>query len=40
MITAHAGHLWSSLLYVAPVVVIAGWLWGTQWREKRRRDRG
>jgi hypothetical protein len=37
-ITAHFGHWWTSLLYVVPVVAIAGWLGLQQWRENRRRD--
>ena len=39
MITAHFGHWWTSLLYLAPVVIVVGWLTFTQWRENRRRDR-
>jgi len=38
MITAHFGHWWTSILYVVPVVAIAGWLWIQQWRD-RKRDR-
>ena len=36
MIVAHAGHWAVSLLYVAPVVIVVGWLSFTQWRENRR----
>ena len=37
-ITAHLGHWWTSLLYLAPVVIIVAWLTFQQWREKRRND--
>jgi ABC-type polysaccharide/polyol phosphate export permease len=33
---AHAGHWFISLLYVAPVVIVVGWLSFTQWRDNRR----
>lgn len=32
---AHFGHWWGSLLYLAPVVVVAVWLW-IQGRRGRR----
>jgi hypothetical protein len=37
-ITAHFGHWWTSLLYLAPVVIVVAWLTFTQWRENRKRD--
>ncbi len=35
--TAHAGHWATSLLYVAPVVGLVGFLAVQSWRERRRR---
>jgi hypothetical protein len=40
VLTAHFGHWWTSLLYVVPVVVIAGWLWFQQRRDNRMRRGG
>jgi hypothetical protein len=36
---AHFGHWWTSILYIAPVVVVVIWLWIQSWRAKRRGDR-
>jgi len=33
---AHAGHWLTSILYVAPVVIIVVWLWVQSRRAKRR----
>jgi len=33
---AHIGHWWTSILYVAPVVVVVVWLGLQSWRAKRR----
>ena len=38
-VLAHAGHWAVSLLYVAPVVIVVGWLSLQSWRDNRRRDR-
>jgi hypothetical protein len=35
---AHFGHWWTSILYLAPVVVVIAWLGYTSWRAKRRGD--
>jgi len=35
----HFGHWWQSLLYLAPVVVVVGWLSLQAWRDSRRDDR-
>jgi hypothetical protein len=35
---AHAGHWYHSVLYVAPVVLIAGGLWWSGRREQRERE--
>jgi len=37
-IFAHFGHWWQALLYLAPVVVVVGWLSLQAWRDSRRRD--
>jgi hypothetical protein len=39
MIVAHFGHWWTSLLYLAPVVIVVGWLSFQQWRDNRRERR-
>ncbi|MCW3009695.1 MAG: hypothetical protein JWO90_99 [Solirubrobacterales bacterium] len=36
MSLAHVGHWYAELLYVAPVVLVAGWLALAGRREKRR----
>ena len=36
MLLAHVGHWYAELLYVAPVVVVVGWLAISGRREKRR----
>ena len=36
-VLAHAGHWAVSLLYVAPVVIVVGWLSLSSWRDGRRR---
>ena len=33
---AHIGHWWTSLLYLAPVVVVVVWLAIHGWRERHR----
>jgi hypothetical protein len=33
---AHFGHWWTSILYLAPVVVVIAWLGLQSWRAKRR----
>ena len=38
--SAHIGHWWTSVLYLAPVIGLVGWLSFQQWREGRRRNRG
>ena len=38
-VLAHAGHWAVSLLYVAPVVIVVGWLSLQSWRDNRRNDR-
>lgn len=35
-IVAHVGHWATSLLYLAPVAVVVGWLGLQSWRQKRR----
>ncbi|HWV87050.1 MAG TPA: hypothetical protein VNZ62_16495 [Capillimicrobium sp.] len=35
-VLAHIGHWWTSILYVAPVVVVVVWLGLQSWRAKRR----
>jgi hypothetical protein len=35
-IIAHFGHWWQSLLYLAPVVIVVGWLSLQAWRDRRR----
>lgn len=35
---AHIGHWWTSLLYLAPVLLVVVWLAIQTWRQ-RRRDR-
>jgi hypothetical protein len=35
---AHVGHWWTSILYLAPVAVVVGWLGIQSWLQ-RRRDR-
>jgi hypothetical protein len=35
MILAHIGHWWTSLLYLAPVVIVVGWLSFQAWRDSR-----
>ena len=35
-IIAHFGHWWQSLLYLAPVVVVVGWLSLQAWRDNRK----
>ena len=34
-ILAHFGHWWTSLLYLAPVVIVVGWLSLQAWRDNR-----
>jgi hypothetical protein len=36
VILAHFGHWWQSLLYLAPVIVVVGWLSLQSWRDNRR----
>jgi hypothetical protein len=36
---AHFGHWWMSLLYVAPVVAIVGYLSVDSWRQNRKGKR-
>lgn len=36
MVTAHAGHWYVSVLYLVPVLVIAGILTFHAWRDRRR----
>ena len=38
MILAHFGHWWTSLLYLAPVVIVVGWLSFQAWRDSRGGD--
>ena len=33
---AHVGHWWTSVLYIAPVAVVVGWLSIQAWRDRRR----
>jgi cyanate permease len=33
---AHLGHWYHSLLYLAPVAIVAVWLWVVERREKKR----
>ena len=40
VILAHFGHWWQSLLYLAPVVVVVGWLSLQAWRDNRREGGG
>jgi hypothetical protein len=35
-IIAHFGHWWQSLLYLAPVVIVVGWLSLQAWRDNRK----
>jgi hypothetical protein len=35
---AHFGHWWTSILYVAPVVVVVAWLGLQSWRARREDD--
>jgi purine-cytosine permease-like protein len=37
-VLAHFGHWWGSLLYLAPVVVVVGWLSLQSWLDNRRGD--
>ena len=37
-VLAHFGHWWQSLLYLAPVIVVVGWLSLQSWRDNRRGD--
>ena len=37
-ILAHFGHWWTSLLYLAPVVIVVGWLSLQAWRDNRKGD--
>ena len=37
---AHVGHWWTEALYVAPVLVVGGWLFYADRRDKRRAARG
>lgn len=37
---AHVGHWWTSILYIAPVVLVVAWLAVQSWRAKRRDQRG
>lgn len=39
MVLAHIGHWYAEILYVAPVVVVAGWLAVSSRLEKRRAAR-
>lgn len=39
MALAHVGHWYAELVYVAPVVLVVGWLKLTSVREKRRERR-
>jgi len=32
---AHIGHWWTSILYLAPVVVVVVWLGLSSWRARR-----
>lgn len=36
MVLAHVGHWYAELMYVAPLVLVVGWLKFTGAREKRR----
>ena len=36
---AHVGHWWTSILYLAPVVVVVAFLAVQSWRSKRRDQR-
>jgi hypothetical protein len=35
-ILAHFGHWWTSLLYLAPVVIVVAWLSLQAWRDRGR----
>ena len=35
LVLAHAGHWLLSVLYVAPIAALLGWLVFTAWRERR-----
>lgn len=35
MVLAHIGHWYAEILYVLPVVLVAGFLGVSNWREKR-----
>ncbi|UGS37722.1 hypothetical protein [Capillimicrobium parvum] len=35
---AHFGHWWTSILYLAPVVVVVVWLALQTWRARRQGD--
>jgi len=37
-VLAHFGHWWSSLLYLAPVVIVVGWLSIQAWRDRNRNE--
>ena len=37
-VLAHFGHWWSSLLYLAPVVIVVGWLSIQAWRDRGREE--
>ncbi len=39
MVLAHIGHWYAEILYVAPVVLMVGWLTISSRREKRRAAR-
>ena len=37
-VLAHFGHWWSSLLYLASVVIVVGWLSIQAWRDRNRSE--
>jgi hypothetical protein len=38
LVLAHFGHWYASMLYVAPVVIVVGFLWVQTRRERRHGD--